>query len=158
MKVTFLDKEQDYQNETTQYWFELEEETELGNIFAIYDTNGRLSLIAENGESLEEWYDHDRIKDMLVTEYEIMNNMKNYTWNEVKEAVNYIEKRHNPRSHSVEFVKDVCNNNLPFAIVQVLALDCVDDIRDEYTKIAINGFNQLQEKGCIGEENSNSEK
>lgn len=70
MKPTFLEKEQDFQNETTQYWFDINEATELGSIFAIYDTNGDLSLIASNGESLEGWHDHDRIKEALVAEYE----------------------------------------------------------------------------------------
>lgn len=71
------------------------------------------------------------------------------TWLEVKDAVNKIYKKHFPMIGDIDFVKEICDNALPHSIVQVLAMECVINNRDELTEIVIDGYNQLQEKGYI---------
>ncbi len=65
MQITFLSKEQDWENETTRYWFTVD-----GTEFCISDTNGYLSLLDSEGYPIEECNDHGNIKDALIPEYE----------------------------------------------------------------------------------------
>ena len=72
------------------------------------------------------------------------------TWNEVKNAVNKIYRKHTPQIGDIDFVKDICNNALPHSIDRVLVMECVANNRDELTEIVIDGYIQLREKGYIG--------
>jgi hypothetical protein len=44
MKIQFIDKEQDWANETTRYWFDVD-----GNDYCIADKNGDLILLDGDG-------------------------------------------------------------------------------------------------------------
>jgi hypothetical protein len=70
-----------------------------------------------------------------------------HTWTEVKFAVNRIFQKHNPNLKGIDYVKEICNNALPHAIVQVLAMEMAHNNKDQDTEIVIDGYLQL-EKNC----------
>jgi hypothetical protein len=72
-----------------------------------------------------------------------------YTWTEIKYAVNRIISKHNPKLKGVDYVKDICNNALPHAIIQVLAMEMAYDNKDKDTEIVIDGYHQLQKNAMI---------
>lgn len=65
MKIEFIEKDQDWQNETTRYWFSVNNEN-----YCIADQNGETSLLDSEGCQIEDCNDHDNIKDALLPEYE----------------------------------------------------------------------------------------
>ncbi len=77
------------------------------------------------------------------------------TWIEVKNAVNRLNNRLRVKAGreemSLDYVSDICNNSLPHAINQVMALAFVHGVRrtDKDAKIIINGYGQLQTNGHI---------
>lgn len=64
MKTEFLTKEQDWQNETTRYWFLVN-----GENYCIADNNGDLTLLDSEGYPIDDCNDHEGIKDALTKEY-----------------------------------------------------------------------------------------
>jgi len=44
MKIQFIDKEQDWENETTRYWFNVD-----GDDYCIADQNGEFTLLDSDG-------------------------------------------------------------------------------------------------------------
>lgn len=64
MNINFLEKDQIYQNETTNYWFSVN-----GENYAISDCNGELKLLDSNGCPIESCNDHDGIKEVLMPYY-----------------------------------------------------------------------------------------
>lgn len=72
-----------------------------------------------------------------------------HTWLEVKNAVNTIYKKHNSNIGQLDYVKDICQDALPHAIVQVLAMEMAYGFKDENTEIVIDGYKQLQKNACI---------
>ncbi len=65
MNIEFIEKEQDWQNETTRYWFSVD-----GESYCIADTNGETTLLDSEGYPIDDCNDHDKIKDALLPEYE----------------------------------------------------------------------------------------
>ena len=63
--VKFLEKTNDYQNETTNYKFNVGSEE-----WAISDCNGELTLLDSNSYIAIECNNHERIKDLLLPLYE----------------------------------------------------------------------------------------
>ena len=63
--IKFIEKDQIFQNETTNYWFEID-----GESWAISDCNGMLTLLDCDGAPVEECNDRDGVKKLLVAEYE----------------------------------------------------------------------------------------
>lgn len=63
--ITFIDKDQNWQNETTNYWFNVDGET-----YAVSDNNGTLKLLDCDGCPVEPCNDHDNILEQLITLYE----------------------------------------------------------------------------------------
>lgn len=63
--ITFIEKDQIWQDETTNYWFEVD-----GINWAILDNNGEIKLLDTDGYPVEDCNDHDNIKDLLFPEYE----------------------------------------------------------------------------------------
>lgn len=64
MIIKPLSIEQDYQDETTRIWFNVD-----GEAFAIADSCGELSLIDSEGHPVDDCNDHDRVKDALIPLY-----------------------------------------------------------------------------------------
>lgn len=62
-KVEFIEKDNIYQNETTNYWFNVD-----GENYAISDCNGELTLIDRDGCPAD--VKDNNIKDLLIPEYE----------------------------------------------------------------------------------------
>lgn len=69
MNIEFIEKDQDWQNETTRYWFSVNDES-----YCIADSNGETSLLDSEGYPIEECNDHDGIKAALLPEYEKCTN------------------------------------------------------------------------------------
>ena len=63
--IEFIEKENDFQDEVTRYWFSVNDEN-----FCIADQNGELSLLDCDGYPIEECNDIDGIKALLIPEYE----------------------------------------------------------------------------------------
>ena len=84
--------------------------------------------------------------------------MNNYSWEEVKDATNVLESQMRsllevpPLPEGTEFVRDICQNGLPHAMVQVMAMCYANEIPfdDPNAKIIINGYRQLKDNGCVG--------
>ena len=64
-RIIFIEKDQNFQNETTNYWFTVNEEN-----YCISDCNGELSLLDCDGCPILACNDHDSIKDLLIPYYE----------------------------------------------------------------------------------------
>ena len=65
-KVTFIEKDQIWQEEQTNYWFEVD-----GEQYAIADKAGEApKLLDFKGYPIEDCNDRDRIKELLLPEYE----------------------------------------------------------------------------------------
>jgi len=69
MEIKFLEKDQNYQNETTSYWFELD-----GEKYNMCDCNGDVRLYDSENLPMDIWGgnlspDHDRIYNILYPEY-----------------------------------------------------------------------------------------
>ena len=64
-QINFIEKEQDWSNETTRYWFEVDKD-----YYCIADQNGELTLLDSEGYPIEEQNDHDKIKQALLPHYE----------------------------------------------------------------------------------------
>ena len=64
MKIKFIEKDQNWQEQQTTYWFEVD-----GAEYAIADQNGELSLLDKNSYPIDDWNDHDNVKDALISEY-----------------------------------------------------------------------------------------
>lgn len=65
MKIEFINKEQDYQNDQTRYWFDVD-----GVEYCIQDEIGGLSLLDHTGNEVLDCNDFDGIKAKLMPEYE----------------------------------------------------------------------------------------
>lgn len=67
MKIEFIDKDQIWTDEQTNYWFLVD-----GESYAIADQNGTLRLLDRDGCPMDDprAADHDRIKDALLPHYE----------------------------------------------------------------------------------------
>lgn len=65
MKIEFIEKEQDWQNETTRYWFIVDRVK-----YCIADQNGDLSLLDSCGYPLEGWSEYERIIGALNPHYQ----------------------------------------------------------------------------------------
>ena len=63
--INFIEKDQDWANETTRYWFDVD-----GTNYCIADQNGDLTLLDDEGFPIEEQNDHNRIKAALIPHYE----------------------------------------------------------------------------------------
>lgn len=78
---------------------------------------------------------------------------KTYSWEEVKQAVNslYILRG---VTDEPDFVKLFFNNALPRAMYDMAALLWIEDANPpkELINILRNGFEQLEQKGCIEEQ------
>ena len=57
----YVTTEQNYQEETTTYWFLVGEDS-----FALQDCNGELKLLDSEGYPVEECNDHDNVKQLLI--------------------------------------------------------------------------------------------
>ena len=64
MEIKFVEKDQNWQNGSTNYWFDVDGET-----YAICDEAGQLSLLDCDGCPIDECNDHDNVKDALIPEY-----------------------------------------------------------------------------------------
>lgn len=64
MNITPISIEQDYQNETTRVWFNVD-----GDEYAIADCNGALTLLDCDGANAELYAEGNEIKRMLVPLY-----------------------------------------------------------------------------------------
>ena len=94
------------------------------------------------------------VAEEVVAEEVVAEEVK-YSWEEVKTAVNSLEnqllEKVGMEKRKRDYVKDVCKNNLPYAMIQVMAMcfaheiTCGDDI-----KIIKNGYFQLEKNGYIG--------
>lgn len=59
--ITFIQKDQLWNDEQTNYWFSVNDEE-----YAIADQNGDLKLLDADGVPVEPCNDHDRVFDQLV--------------------------------------------------------------------------------------------
>ena len=75
---------------------------------------------------------------------------KDYSWEEVKEAVNRVYIRHGVYA-LIDPVHEVFKDSLPRAMYDIAAAIWVNKWEDcEEFDIIHNGFEQLESKGCIG--------
>ena len=65
MEITFVEKDQVWQDEKTNYWFDVD-----GEQYAVSDCNGELTLLDFEGYPILPCNDHDNIKEALIPEYE----------------------------------------------------------------------------------------
>lgn len=65
MSIEFVEKDQQWQNEQTNYWFMVD-----GESWAISDSNGTLQLLDCCGYPVESCNDHGRLLDTLTPHYE----------------------------------------------------------------------------------------
>ena len=66
MTIKFLEKNQVWQNETTEYWFDLD-----GTVYNMCDNNGRVRLYDSENYPIDlSDTDHDRIYELLYPEYQ----------------------------------------------------------------------------------------
>ena len=63
--IQFIEKDQNWQNERTNYWFEVD-----GESWALSDQNGELTLLDSEGYPVEDCNDQGSVKDLLIPEYE----------------------------------------------------------------------------------------
>ena len=61
MKAMFITKQEIGQDETVNYWFNVD-----GEDFALSDCNGELRLLDCDGCPIETCNDHDNIKQLLI--------------------------------------------------------------------------------------------
>lgn len=64
MTITFLEKDQIWQDEQTRYWFSVDDTN-----YCIADTCGIIQLLDEDGCTIEDCNDHGNIKELLMPEY-----------------------------------------------------------------------------------------
>lgn len=64
MSIKFIEKDQNWQEQQTTYWFNVD-----GAEYAIADQNGSLSLLDSSGYPIDDCNDRDNIKDVLISEY-----------------------------------------------------------------------------------------
>ena len=64
MEIKFIEKDQNWQEQQTTYWFEVD-----GTEYAIADRNGEMNLLDKNSYPIDDCNDHDNVKDALVSEY-----------------------------------------------------------------------------------------
>ena len=64
-EIVFVDKDQNWQDETTNYWFLVD-----GESYGISDSNGEQRLLDSDGCPVEDCNDHDGIKALLMPHYE----------------------------------------------------------------------------------------
>ena len=62
LTVAFIDADQNFQDETTNYWFLVD-----GESFALSDCNGEVQLLDCDGCPVDDCNDHDGIKQLLVS-------------------------------------------------------------------------------------------
>ncbi|BDM66254.1 hypothetical protein NFHSH190041_37060 (plasmid) [Shewanella sp. NFH-SH190041] len=65
MDIKFIEKDQQWQNEQTVYWFSVNEEN-----YGIADQGGDLTLLDFEGYPIDECNDHENIKAALIPHYE----------------------------------------------------------------------------------------
>lgn len=65
MNIEFQEKDQQWQNQQTVYWFSVDDED-----YAIADRGGELSLLDSEGFPIEPCNDHENIKSILIPHYE----------------------------------------------------------------------------------------
>ncbi|WP_335914960.1 hypothetical protein [Shewanella algae] len=65
MEIKFIEKDQVWQSETTNYWFEVD-----GVIWAVSDCNGELKLLDSEGYPVEPCNDKEFVLDALKSHYE----------------------------------------------------------------------------------------
>ena len=74
--MKYLSKDQNYQNETTIYWFEAETELEdlieAGNVFGIADCNGEKTALDCDGSPIDY---NDRVSDYVLNKCIITDEM-----------------------------------------------------------------------------------
>lgn len=63
-KIKFVEKDQVWQNERTNYWFTVNSES-----FAVSDQNGELTLLDCDGCPIEKCNDHNNVLEALIPEY-----------------------------------------------------------------------------------------
>lgn len=62
--IEFIEKDQIWQNETTNYWFTVD-----GESWAISDSNGCVQLLDCDGCPVDPCNDHDSILELLLPHY-----------------------------------------------------------------------------------------
>lgn len=65
MKITFLEKDQIWQEERTLYFFDVD-----GSSYAIADDQGQLTLLDDEGFPIDPQNDHDNILRQLLPHYD----------------------------------------------------------------------------------------
>lgn len=63
--INFIDKDQNWQDETTNYWFDVD-----GEQYAVSDCNGKLRLLDCDGFPVEPCNDRDNVLEQLIPLYE----------------------------------------------------------------------------------------
>lgn len=75
MKAEFTTKDQNYQDETTIYWFEIMESSSTwigqGEIFGVSDCNGELTILDCDGCPVGQEY-HEKLKSVLIITEEMI--------------------------------------------------------------------------------------
>ena len=61
MKIEFIEKDQNWQNEQTIYWFDFD-----GENYGISDINGYLQLLDYEGYPIEDCNDFNGVKEKLI--------------------------------------------------------------------------------------------
>ncbi|MCK5602768.1 hypothetical protein KAR91_12885 [Candidatus Pacearchaeota archaeon] len=64
-QINFIEKDQDWANETTRYWFSVN-----GENYCMADNNGSVSLLDSEGYPIDDCNDHSNIKDLLTHHYQ----------------------------------------------------------------------------------------
>ena len=64
MNIEFLEKDQLWNDERTNYWFSVD-----GEEYAVSDQNGELTLLDHNSVPVDECNDHGNILDALLPHY-----------------------------------------------------------------------------------------
>lgn len=67
INAKFIEKEQDWQNECTRYWFEFN-----GEEYAVVESGGQTAIINKDGNDI---YDHD-LKAQLKSILEVTDDMR----------------------------------------------------------------------------------
>jgi len=68
MKATHLETDQNWNDETTVYWFDVNNTT-----YGISDSNGEMTLVDYEGYPIDECNDHEGIKGLLIEEIKELN-------------------------------------------------------------------------------------
>lgn len=61
MNIKFIEKEQDWQNEATRYWFEVD-----GEEYAAVESRGKTTIIDKNGDDVYDRALEAQLKSRLV--------------------------------------------------------------------------------------------